>query len=120
MARTSVNFEKVEGTTPFADLKHYVIVTPQQGDEFVQEIASLSGNSFTVARCVFGNANAGVGQRFVIRVIATRAKLNAGPVGFTSRHRAWNGAYVEAKSGGVGDGAPDGGQFVMGAAARRR
>ena len=71
--------EKVNGTTAFNDLNHYIVVTPlRAGTPFVQtQPASVSNGTF-IGSARFGSANVGVGEQFTVQVLATKATLTAG------------------------------------------
>jgi hypothetical protein len=67
----------VRGTTPFHAMRHYIIVTTPQGQDFVSSEARVSGDSWEGV-ATFGSAGAGGGEKFQVRVIATKANLSEG------------------------------------------
>ncbi len=73
---------RIEGTTPFPDRTHYLIVTPHLvGTRYVEPNpvhVDPSGRWAGVAG--FGTAGAGIGQLFVVQVLATEADLVPGPL----------------------------------------
>ncbi len=75
--------DKILGTTPFPEMNHYIVVTPVKiGTAFVQDNPAsanrVRGTFSGTAR--FGGAEVGVGEQFIVRVVATRSKLPAGPL----------------------------------------
>lgn len=71
--------ELIRGITPFLDMNNYIIVTPIGRDAFV-ESDSLKigpGGEFS-GFAKIGHADAGGGERFLIRVLATKSKLKPG------------------------------------------
>jgi len=78
--------EVIQGTTPYPNMRHYIIVTPLEvGGDWVQDgIVTISGAGTWTARAQFGTGDVGVGKRFMIRVMATnsivdRPKLRGQP-----------------------------------------
>lgn len=72
----------VKGHTPYGDMNHYVVISPlQTGDDWLQDspVKVFSGGTWT-ARARFGTAAEGAGEQFVVRLLATRATLAAGPL----------------------------------------
>ena len=71
---------RIEGTTPFPDRKHYLVVTPHAvGTSYVEPspvLIDLSGRWVGVAQ--FGTAGAGIDQLFVVQALATKATLPPG------------------------------------------
>ncbi len=68
----------VRGTTPFPEMRHYIIVTTPQGVDFVAGEARVSGDTWEGV-ATFGSAGVGRGEKFYVRVIATRTSLPEGP-----------------------------------------
>lgn len=80
----SVGIEyQIKGKTPLADWNHYVVVTPfKMGTAFVQDQTATinrADRSFT-ARARLGGVQVGVGERFSIRILATKSTLSAAPL----------------------------------------
>jgi hypothetical protein len=73
----------VRGTTPFPGLRYYIIVTTPQGQDFVSSEAAVSGDSWEGV-ATFGSAGVGGGEKFYVRVIATKARLSEGPFSGTA------------------------------------
>jgi len=73
--------EVVRGRTSLLTFNHYVVVTPLRiGTAYVQdERASVSNGMFS-GRARFGGVEVGRGEKFSVRVVATRATLPAGPL----------------------------------------
>jgi hypothetical protein len=72
----------VKGHTPYGDMKHYLVVTPLKvGDDWVEDgpLKVVSGGAFT-GRAKFGEAEAGAGEQFAVRLLATQATLTPGPL----------------------------------------
>ena len=74
---------QIKGTTSLKDWNHYVVVTPLRiGTAFVQDqpaTINRTDGSFT-GRAVFGTTQVGIGERFSIRIIATKSTLPAAPL----------------------------------------
>lgn len=75
--------DRILGTTPFPELNHYIVVTPVRvGTAFVQDnpasVNRVDGTFSGTAR--FGGAEVGVGEQFIVRVLATKTILPAGPL----------------------------------------
>lgn len=72
----------VRGTTPFAQMNHYIVVTPlKTGDDWIQDgpITVYTGGLWT-GRAVFGEAAVGAGEEFIVRSLATKLILSPGPL----------------------------------------
>lgn len=74
---------KIVGRTPFPELTHYIVVTSVRvGTAFVQDRPATvnrdDGSYSAAAR--FGSARVGRGEQFIVRVLATKSKLPAGPL----------------------------------------
>lgn len=63
----------VKGKTPYADKNHYIIVTPlKTNEDFVQDRPIRPDSSGSWAgTAVFGTGDVGLGERFLVRVLAT-------------------------------------------------
>ena len=71
--------EVVRGQTPFADMNHYIVVTPLKvGDDWVQDVPVKVFGGLWSGRARFGSAAVGAGEEFVIRALATKSKLSSG------------------------------------------
>lgn len=69
----------VRGQTPFADMNHYIVVTPLKvGGDWVQEGPVKVYGGLWSGRAKFGSAAVGEGEKFVIRALATKSKLSSG------------------------------------------
>ena len=72
----------VSGKTPFFDLNHYIVVTPlKTGDNWIQDgpLVIDTGGIWS-GRAQFGSSAVGSGEKFVIRVIATKSAIQLGPL----------------------------------------
>lgn len=74
--------EIVTGTTTCSGWRHYVLVTPPNGVDWVQdkECAYPSRNAFSCASVKFGEGRIGIGQRFTIRIAVVKGTLVPGPL----------------------------------------
>jgi hypothetical protein len=74
--------DPVLGETLAPGLNHYIVVTPiRTGSPAVQDQpARVSPDGTFTGRARFGGANVGVGEQFSVYVIATEARLAAGPL----------------------------------------
>jgi hypothetical protein len=73
--------EFIQGETPFLGMHHYVIVTPVKiGTDWVQEEAKVSFGGLWSGKAILGAAAVGVGEKFVIRALATNTTLPPGPL----------------------------------------
>jgi len=72
----------VSGVTPFPNKNNYIVVTPlKTGDDWVQDgPVKISGDGLWTGRAQFGTGEAGVGEKFLVRAIATQATLSPGPL----------------------------------------
>src|SRR6185503_15963537 len=81
---TAVDFsDKIVGDTSYPDLNHYIVVTPvKTGTAFVQDLkATLNRDNRTFTGTArFGGVDVGVGEQFMLRIIATRTTLTPGPL----------------------------------------
>jgi hypothetical protein len=74
--------EIARGVTPYAGLHHYVVVTPlNDGGDWIQSGPVTVVNGIWVSRATFGSTNAGIGEQFLIRGLASRATLPPGRMG---------------------------------------
>lgn len=73
---------RIEGTTPFPDRTHYLIVTPHLvGTKYVEpNPVHVDPWGRWVGVAQFGTAGAGKDQLFVVQVLATMADLVPGPL----------------------------------------
>jgi hypothetical protein len=74
--------DSILGETLAPGLNHYIVVTPiRTGTPAVQDQpARVSPDGTFTGRARFGGANVGVGEQFSVYVIATEARLAAGPL----------------------------------------
>lgn len=83
-AGADVDFDdRILGKTPFPELNHYIVVTPVRvGTAFVQDqpasVNRADGTFSGTAR--FGGVEVGVGEQFIVRVLATKSTLPASPL----------------------------------------
>lgn len=71
----------IQGKTPFPELKHYIVVTPTvTGVDYVQEPVGISSDGTWLGSATLGAVSSGAGQKFIIRGLATRSTLAAGPL----------------------------------------
>ncbi len=72
----------VRGSTPYSERNHYIVVTPvETGDDWVQDIpVKVSTGGVLTGRASFGTAAAGPEKRFLVRAMASRSALSAGPL----------------------------------------
>ena len=68
--------------TPFPQLNHYLVITPlKTGDDWVQDNPTkpdLAGSWVGTAR--FGTGDAGAGEKFLVRALATSSTIPPGPL----------------------------------------
>lgn len=69
----------LRGTTPYPNLRHYIVITPMSvGADWVQDdVAAVSGNIWS-GRGRFGEADAGIGEKFLVRILATSSRIAPG------------------------------------------
>lgn len=74
--------EIVKGTTTCNGWRHYVIVTPSNGVDYVQnkECTFPSRNAFTCSSVQFGEGKVGIGQQFNVRIAVLKDALVPGPL----------------------------------------
>ena len=74
--------EIVKGTTTCNGWRHYVIVTPSNGVDYVQnkECTFPSRNAFTCSSVQFGEGKIGIGQQFNVRIAVVKDTLVPGPL----------------------------------------
>jgi hypothetical protein len=75
--------DKVLGNTPFPNMNHYIVVTPvKTGTPYVQDRPALvnSGEGTFSGQARFGGAEVGVGEQFIVRILATKSPLEPGPL----------------------------------------
>lgn len=72
----------IKGTTPYVTKNHYIIVTPlKTGDDWVQkDILKISPTGLWSGRAIFGTASIGIGEDFIVRIIASNSTLPPGPL----------------------------------------
>jgi hypothetical protein len=71
----------VRGQTPFVGMHHYIVVTAGTGDAFVQPgEATVSQAGTFKGQARLGEAGAGGGEAFTLRVLATKDALSEGPL----------------------------------------
>jgi len=73
----------ISGKTPFPERNHYIVITPvRTGTAYVQDRpADVDVNQKTfVGRGRFGATQVGIGQQFMVYVVATKSALKAGPL----------------------------------------
>lgn len=73
-------FDLIQGKTPFMGMNHYIVVTPlKTGGDFIQDVpAKVSSDGSWIGRAKLGTAEVGVGEKFAVRVIATKSTLSPG------------------------------------------
>ena len=79
----SVDFtDVVRGMTPFPNKNNYIVVTPlKTGDDWVQDgPVKIYGDGLWTGIARFGTGEAGVGEEFLVRAIATQSALSPGPL----------------------------------------
>lgn len=64
--------EIVSGLTPFPDLAHYIVITPEEGGYWIQEKTGVDNNGVWTGTAHFGTGSVGLNQRFIVRGLATR------------------------------------------------
>ena len=73
----------VTGKTPYPDRHNYIVITPKRtGAASVQDqpaIVNSSDGTFT-GRVRLGGVQTGIGEQFMIHIIATKSELTAGPL----------------------------------------
>ncbi len=67
----------LRGTTPFIGRKHYAIVTPADGADWVTPI-SVDRDGRLRGDPQFGERNVGIGDSFTVRVLVTNSSLSPG------------------------------------------
>jgi hypothetical protein len=71
----------IYGQTPFVGMHHYIVVTAGTGDAFVQpREATVSQAGTFEGKAQLGEAGAGGGEAFTLRVLATKDALPEGPL----------------------------------------
>lgn len=72
--------ELVRGKTPFSKMNHYIVVTPlKTGGDLVQDRpVKISTAGSWSGRARFAAADVGAGERFIVRVLATKSTLSPG------------------------------------------
>lgn len=70
----------VAGTTPCSEMRHYVVVTPLENSvNWVQDSpATTDANGSFTGQAQFGQGENGIGKKFLIRVLVTKATLRPG------------------------------------------
>jgi hypothetical protein len=69
----------IRGRTPFPKMNHYTVVTPlKTGDDWIQGSAKVYGDNSWIGQARFGTGEAGVGEEFLVRAIATKSTLSPG------------------------------------------
>lgn len=66
---------EVRAETPYKGWNHYLVVTPSTGGDFVQDEILKASLGELVGQATIGSAGVGAGQRFVLRVFATKTIL---------------------------------------------
>jgi len=73
----------VTGKTPYPDRHNYIVITPKRtGAAALQDqpaIVNSSDGTFT-GRVRLGGVQTGIGEQFMIHIIATKSELTAGPL----------------------------------------
>jgi hypothetical protein len=73
--------EVITGLTPFAKLKHYIVVTPTRvGNDWVQANQVKIFGSQWSGLATFGTTEIQGSERFILRALATDSVLAAGPI----------------------------------------
>lgn len=74
--------EIVKGTTTCSGQRHYVVVTPQNGVDYVQnrECSFPSRTTFTCTSVQFGEGRVGIGKQFNVRIVVVKDTLPPGPL----------------------------------------
>jgi len=69
----------VRGITPYIDKNNYIVVTAPTGGDSIEDgpLKISSGGQWT-GHAMFGSAGVGTGETYIIRVMATKAKLSIG------------------------------------------
>lgn len=70
----------IRGTTPCSGMNHYVVVTPPDGANWVQNRGPLSIDpvgSF-ISQAQFGEGSLGIGDRFLVRILVTATVVSSG------------------------------------------
>lgn len=71
--------EIIRGWTPFPELNHYIVVTPENGVDYVQDSdVNVSRAGTWTGTATFGSRTVGVGERYLIRGLATESELTPG------------------------------------------
>jgi hypothetical protein len=79
----SVGFiSSIQGRTPFVKIPHYFVVTPlRTGIDLIQEEpAIVSADGDLMGRVKFGTAAVGEGEKFAVRILATKSQVSEGPL----------------------------------------
>lgn len=76
---TVVLTDIVRGTSPCPAMKHYVIVTPPNGADWVQSKPfDFQASGAFSTRAQFGEGTVGIGETFLIRILVTKEAVRPG------------------------------------------
>ncbi len=76
---TVVLTDIIRGTTPCTGMKHYVVVTPPNGVNWVQAKSfNISANGAFIAEAQFGEGSNGIKEKYLVRILVTKATLMPG------------------------------------------
>ena len=69
----------IRGTSPCPAMKHYVVVTPPNGTDWVQgKPFTFGANGLFTTQAQFGEGSNGIKDTFLIRILVTKDTLRAG------------------------------------------
>lgn len=73
--------ETIRGETPHNQMNHYIVVTPSTGENWIQQgLVTISAGGSWTGFAKFGEATVGVREKFIVRCVATKFTLTAGPL----------------------------------------
>jgi hypothetical protein len=67
---------KVTGFSPFPNDNHFLVVTPENGTQFLQDVPMDLDNGMLRGNATFGSAAVGAGQHFKLYLLATQVPVN--------------------------------------------